>query len=226
MNPDVELDDLKAAWSALGEQLQRQKGLDLAQVRDRGVRSIVERLRPLVFGQVVQTVMAVVLIVWSAVFWVEHRSETHLMLAGMVMQAYGLGVLIAGARTLSLVRNIDYAVPVVDIDTSFARLRQWYRRSGMAVGLPWWLLWMPFMTMLFMSLFDVDMISESPAVIWIGTTVGIAGLAATWGFHRWAYHPDRPHLARRMADSTAGRSIVRAQVIVDDLTADEDERET
>lgn len=225
MNPEVQLEDLKEAWLALGERLQKQSALDLAKANDRRARSVVRRLRPLLLGQVVQTVVAVVLIVWSAVFWVEHRSDTHLMLAGVIMEAYGVIVLIAGARTLTLVGNIDYSVPVVDIDTTFARLRRWYRRSGMVVGLPWWLLWMPFMTMLFMSLFGVDMVSESPSVIWMGTIVGVVGLAATWAFHRWAYSPDRPRIARRMADSTAGRSIVRAQVIIDQLTTDNDEPE-
>ena len=222
MNPKMELEDLKGAWLALGGQLQRQNALDLAQINRRRVRSVVRRLRPVVFGQVVQTILAVGLMVWSAVFWVEHRSVLHLMLVAMLMQAYAVVVLVAGARTLTLIRNIDYAVPVVEIETAFARLRQWYRRSGMAVGLPWWLLWMPFMTMLFMSLFGVDMLSASPSVMWIGTVVGTAGLIATWAFHRWAYHPDRPHLARRMSESTAGRSIVRAQVIVDELVTDDD----
>ncbi len=222
MNPEMELEDLKGAWTTLGVQLQRQNALDLAQANDRRLRSVVRTLRPVVLGQVVQTIVAVVLMVWSAVFWVEHRSVLHLMLAGMIMQVYAVVVLVAGARTLTLIRRIDYAVPVMEIDATFERLRQWYRRSGMAVGLPWWLLWMPFMTMLFLGLFGVDMISESPSVLWIGTVVGTAGLVATWAFHRWAYHPDRPHLARRMSDSTAGRSIVRAQVIVDELATDED----
>lgn len=223
MKSEAEFEDLKAAWLALGERLEEQEAaLGPAHVKNRRVRSVVGHLRPLVLGQVIQTVMAVALMVWSAVFWVEHRSEVHLLLVGVILQAYGVVVLVAGARTLALVKSIDYTVPVVDIDATFARLRQWYRRSGMVVGLPWWLLWIPFMSMLFMSLFGVDMLSESPSVVWLGTSIGVVGLAATWGFHRWAHHPNRPHLARRMSDSTAGASIVRAQVIIDEFAADED----
>lgn len=225
MDPEVELKDLKDAWLALGERLKKQGAMELAPVKYQRARSVIRRLRPLVFGQVIQTVLAVVFIVWSAVFWVEHRSDLHLMLVGVIMQTYGIVLLIAGARTLTLVKNIDYALPVMEISVAFASLRRWYVRSGMVLGLSWWLLWMPFMTMLFVSLFDVDMVSESPSVIWIGTILGVTGLAATWRLHRWVYHPDRPRIGRRMADSTAGRSIVRAQVMIDQLTTHQDEPE-
>ena len=48
---------------------------------------------------------------------------------------------------------------------------------------------------------------------------GIAGLLATWWFHRWSRDPSRPKLAKFMDDSVTGSSLRKAQSLIDEIAA-------
>ena len=67
-------------------------------------------------------------------------------------------------------------------------------------------------------------LTNAPSVIWIQLVIGVIGLFATWWFfYRWSRHPERAAAARKLYDNTAGGSIRRAQVALDEIARFEQE---
>lgn len=218
----MELDDLKTVWQSLDSRLEQQNKLEWAQLRDRRLEKARSGLRPLYWGQIIQVVCSVPVILLGVVTWSRHFDVPALLIAGIILHVYGVLMIILAGRTLSLIHHIDYAAPVIGIQRELAELRRAYVLSGMAVGLPWWLMWMPFL-MALVGLVGVDVFARAPMVIYSGLAVGIVGLGLTWWFHRWSRHPSRPRLARSMENATAGRSLLKAQSILDELKRFEQE---
>ena len=217
MEPTMELDDFKQAWQTLDRRLERQNAINLRLYSDGKLDKARAGLRPLVWGQALQMGFGVLLMLIAGSFWVDHRDVPHLLLSGLVVHAYGLAITILGGVTLGMISRIDYAAPVLGIQQQLARLRRFYIRGGLVAGLAWWLLWIPLVTMGLMAAFGADLYANAPSAIWIGVAVGIAGLAATAGFHRWSRHPSRPHVTQAVDDSLTGSSLRKAQRLLDEL---------
>lgn len=213
----MELDDLKQAWQTLDRRLQQQHALDLELRRSRELDKVRHHLRPLWWGQLAQMLFGFACVLLGAGCWSNHPDQWPLWLAGGVMHAYGLATMIAGGITLGLVARLDHAAPVLRIQKQYARLRRFYVVSGMAVGLAWWVLWVPFV----MALAGLDPRTDARVFMqpWVyaGLACGVAGLLGTWWFHRWARHPERPRLARALEASLTGASLRRARQRLDEL---------
>lgn len=211
----MELDDLKATFQTLNANLERQNALNLALLRESRKEKVRHGLRPLVWGQAIQMALGLLLALLSAGFWTAHRQVPHLLLAGLAMHAYGLVMILFGARMQVLIHAVDFGAPVLEIQKRLARLRRFYVVGGMWIGLPWFLLWLPFMTMVFMGLFGADMWVNAPGVYALGAAIGVGGLGLTFAFHRWAL--GRPGLSKKLEASAAGTSLNRAQALLDEL---------
>ena len=212
----MELDDLKATFQGLNARLDRQNALNLALLRENRQEKARHGLRPLAWGQALQMAAGALLVLGSASFWWNHRDVPHLLATGLLFHAYGLALILCGVRMQVLLHRVDFGAPVVEIQKQLARLRRFYVVGGLWIGLPWWLLWMPFMAMVFMGLFGVDMYVNAPRMLGINLAVGLTGLALTWLFHRWAQ--GRPSLARKLSDSIAGTSLTRVQGLLDEIS--------
>lgn len=224
MDTIMELDDLKQAWQTLDKRLEQQNALNLHLFKQSRLDKMKSGLRPLVWGQAIQILVGLLLAVWGGSFWVDHREVTHLLAAGLIVHVYGIVLIGFGVAMQTFIHGIAYAAPVVTIQRQLAHLRQLHARGGMLIGLPWWLLWMPFMMMFFITMHPLaDLYTRAPSVIWTGLAVGIPGLLATWGFHRWSRHPSRPQLAKKLGDSVTGASLRRAQACLDEIAKFEQE---
>lgn len=208
----MELDDLKRAWQALDRRLALDHALRLDELRERRSGRARGSLRPLFWGQLLQIVFAIAILLLGVSTWVQHRQVTSLFVSGVILHVYAVLALICAGHTLHLIRHIDYAAPVLEIQRRLLRLRSWHIAAGMLVGLSWALLWIPFM----ICLTGVNIWSQAPSVIWISGGIGVAILAATAAYGIWLRNPAREHLARAASDRSAGGSIVRAQALVDD----------
>ena len=217
----MELDDLKTEWQALSARMERQTALNLRVFKQSQMEKVRHGLRPLAWGQGLQMVAGALLALVSALFWSDHLPVPHLLVAGLVMHAYGLTLILFSARMQVLISRVDYAAPVVEIQRNLAKLRRFYIVGGLWVGLPWWLLWLPLMMMVLMGLFGADLYTNAPLVIWINIATGIAGLLGTWAFIRWA--GSRPKLAQRLERSAAGGSLNRARHLLDEISKFEQE---
>lgn len=216
----MELDEMKLAWQGLDRRLEQQHALNLQLFRDGRMDKLQRGLRPLVWGQAIQMVIGVLGLLVLAPIWIAHWRDPAVLIAGVVMHAYCVGLIIVGAVVQSQVARIDYGAPVLAIQRQLLQLRRTYAFWGaVAVGLPWWFLTAPMLVVLSRGSIMVN----APSVIWIQLAIGAGGLFATWWFQRWSHRPQRAALARKLDDSTAGGSIRRAQLALDEIARFEQE---
>lgn len=221
----MELDELKQAWQTLDRRLEQQNAMQFQLLREKRIDRMKSSLRPLLWGQVVQILFGVWMILIGVDVWVSHRDVPHLLIAGLVMHVYGVGTVLAGGVVCSGIARIDHAAPVLELQRRLARLRRNYVISGLCVGLPWWVMWVPFIMTLAMSATGIDIYAvanaSSPLTNWlnISAAVGVLGLFGTWVLHRWSRNPSRAAFGKKFDDSLVGGSLLKAQAELDSLKA-------
>ena len=127
---------MKLAWQTLGRQLERQNALNLQLFRQGRADRLRRHLRPLVWGQSLQIVLGIVLMLWGISFWSTHTDVWQAMACGIVMQAFGTLALIFPARLLSMQQGIDYAAPVLEIQKRVGALHRLQIIGSHCAGLP------------------------------------------------------------------------------------------
>lgn len=210
----MELDEMKQAWQALDHRLEQQHALSLQLFRDGRLDTLRRGLRPLVWGQALQMLIGAAGLLVLAPIWIAHRHDPAVLIAGLVLHAYCVGLIAVGAAVQVHVAQIDYAAPVLTIQRQLLRLRRTYAVGGaLVVGLPWWFLTAPLLLVLSRG----EIMLRAPMVIWSQLAIGALGLLATAGFQRWSHRPQRASLARRLDASAAGGSLRRAQAALDEV---------
>ena len=210
MDITMELNDFKSAWQTLDQRLQLNNALKLHELRERTLAKTRSNLRPLFWGQIAQILLVgVPAILFAVLLWISKPEFASVIVAGVVLHAYGVLTIISAGVVLAQLAKIDHAAPVVEIQKQLARTRTLYVRSGMICGLPWWFLWVPIL-MVLAGLGDVSLLDRAPLMVWGGLGVGVLGLLLTFQFHRWVRHPSRAHFGRVMDKSLAGSSLHKA----------------
>ncbi|MGH8678458.1 MAG: hypothetical protein ACREUQ_08935 [Burkholderiales bacterium] len=212
----MELDELKTAWQALDKRLERDSAINLQLLRDRRIEKARSSLRPLYWGQVMQVLIGLLFIAAAALLWSTQPDAVPVIIAGVVVHAYGVACIMMAGIVLAGLSRIDNSAPVLEIQKQLARVRRAYIVSGIVAGLPWWFMWVPIL-MLLLGLGGVDLYAHAPGMVWSGLVIGVAGLLGTWWFHRWSRRPERARLAQAMDDAATGRSLRKAQAQLDEL---------
>lgn len=222
MNPssdfdDARLDDLKRAWKALDARLHQQHALQLDALRDRKLGRVRASLRPLAIGQIAQILFGAACVLIGVGLWKTFYAIVPLLLAGIVLHVYGVATIAAAGIVLGGISRIDRSLPVLELQRRLAKLRRSYILSGMAVGLPWWGLWM-LPPMVLVSAHNAKTgVDGLPMWLWISLILCALAAAGMLWFHRWSRKPGREALAKRLDDGAAGGSLRRAQAELDDL---------
>jgi serine/threonine-protein kinase len=213
----LELDDLKAAWQSLDRKLDLQNTLLLDQAHERRFRTLGRRLLPLRVGQALQMVFGVALILPAVSVWSSLRDGSVLFWAAIFMHVYGAVLIMLGAIMHGVLRQFDPGEPVLDSQKRLARARRFYVIAGLAAGLPWWFLWIPFGLVVISATTGIDAYARaSQEFNWMFTAC-FAGFLLTLGGYRWAMR--RPQWAARIERSAAGRSLNRAKAALEELEA-------
>lgn len=219
----MELNEFKSAWQTLDQRLQLNNALKLHELHERTLIKTRSSLRPLFWGQIAQILLfGVPCVLLAALLWMSKPTFVSVMVAGVVVHAYGVLMIISAGMVLGQLAKIDHAAPVVDIQKQLARTRTLYVRSGMIAGLPWWFMWVVIL-MLLAGLGGVDLLANAPALVWGGLGVGAAGLLATFWFHHWARRPERANLGRRLDNSLTGGSLRKAMAQLQEVQQFEQE---
>lgn len=208
----MELDELKRAWAATDLRQDGMEALLRMDFHDRRLDRTRLALRPLFWGQILQIVVGVALSIWAGAFWTAHLQPLHLLVCGLLVHAYGLLLIILAARNIHLIRRIDYAAPVLEIQRRIAELRAFRVRVetpvGVVLGCFAWIL------VLWMALawygFDLWSAGFIPWAILSGVVGLIAFVLVVWAV-RWMGY------GHKLDDESAGRSVVRAQAVLDEL---------
>lgn len=212
----VELDDLKAAWQQLDRRLARQEAIALAGLRHRRLAGVRAHLGPLRWGQRLQIPVGILAVVWAVWTWRAHWDVVNVRLAAFVMHAYGVALIVTGARTLTLLERVDYGAPVLEIQRRLAAIQRWYGQSGLVLGLAWWLLWLPALVML-AGAFGIDLLARGPRVLGGYVAICLVGLLASLWLVRWAERSARPAVRAWAERAAAGESLHRATAALEEI---------
>ncbi len=217
MTDALELDDLKNAWASLDRKLDLQNTLLLDQMRARRFRSLTLRLLPLRFGQVVQMVFGVLLILPAVAVWSELKDGSMLFWSAIAMHVYGVLLIILGGVMQGKLSEFDRNESVLANQKRLAQARRFYIIGGMAVGLPWWFLWVPFGAVVVSAIAGIDLYARAPDNMAWMFAGGVAGYLLTLVAYRWAMQ--KPAWAARIEGSAAGWSLNQARKTLDELNA-------
>lgn len=220
-----DLDELKQVWQSLDRRLARQEALMLDGVRRHRLDGLRAALRPLRWGQRLQIPFGVLVVVWAVWTWRTRWDLVNVRVAAMIMHAYGVALIVAGAQTLTLLGRIDYTAPVVEIQRRIAGVQRWYSLTGLVLGMAWWLLWIP-LVMMVAGAAGRDVLARGPWAIGGYAAVCVVGLALSlWAVWR-AERSNRPAIRAWAQLTASGRSLARAERILGELRrweADADE---
>ena len=212
----MELDELKAAWRALDRRLEREHALNFARFKDERLARVRGALRPLAIGQAAQALGGALLIAWFAPFWVEHRALPHLLLMGLLGHAWALALILLAGRDLHAISQIDYAAPVLAIQKGIAELRARRIRVAPFHAITGCFIWIPMVLVLFRKL-GADVWALKPEVVYWFIASGFVCLVPLLAFMRWSRSPKRARLAKTLDDDAAGRSMNRAQAMLEEV---------
>jgi len=215
----VELDDMKNAWLALDRRLERQEALSLATFRERRLDRLRASLRPMLVGRIVQIIAGGLLALTFAPFWVEHLATPHLVVIGASLHAYALMLIIGGARDIYLIRRIDYAAPVVEIQLRLTELRAWLLKSAPVFGVAGCFIWVPFVLWAFMVLFGADIYAHAPEVVYWLFASSVVCVVPMLLVLRWVRRPGRSKWAAMLERSVIPGSLTKAQRFLDEIAA-------
>lgn len=221
----MELEELKRTWlkfeQRIDKRLTARDSRDTVAWNHRQRDRVRRGLWPLFWVQIVLIAFGIVMILMAVAHWSANPGIPYRMVVGVLFHVYGVVVIMMAGITLGRLSRIDYIKPVVVIQQQLKDLSRWYVRCGAVVGLPWWLLWMPFMHLVF-GLHGVDFLGNvSLLFLWSNIGVGLLGLVGTYLFHRWLHQPGREDMASRFDDNAAGNSLKRAKALLADLESSE-----
>ena len=198
----MELDELKHAWQTLGHRLERQEAIQFELLKERKLANVRRHLRPLFWGQLLQLLLGIGLILLGVACWTRNTDIPGLFATGIVVHAFGVITTAMAGITMGLVSAIDYSSPVLKIQKRMALLLRFQRLNGNVCGAPWWIMWV-LVVVAFAGLGEVDATAPTPAWIAISFWIGVAGLLATWGGSWWLTR-------RRAATAFAGEGTNQA----------------
>jgi hypothetical protein len=213
METTMEPNDIQSAWQTLDQRLQRQYALDLHRFREEKLQRMRSGLRPLFWGQCLQILFGAGIVLLAAALWSTHPRAAAVIVAGVLVHAYGVACIIGAGATLGAMSGIDNAAPVLEIQKQLARVRKAYVIGGLVLGIPWWFLWIPFV-MALAGLAGVDVFARAPSFVYGSVAVGALGMLGTWWVYRWSRRPAR---AKSLDDALSGASLRRARARIEEL---------
>jgi len=220
----MELDDLKAAWTELDRRVASMETMVRADYRKRRLEPARRALGWLGVGQAVQVAIWIAVVATVAPFWIEHRHVPHLLIAGLVLHAYGILTICAAVVQLLVIGRTYYTAPIVDCQKRVAELQRLRIICGLAVGLPWWVLWVPVLMVSAKVVGGLDLYSRFPEWILANVAFGLVALAVSvWVARRTASRPARSRWLQSLADDLAGRSLRRVAAQLAEVRAFERE---
>ena len=215
----MELDEMKLAWQAMGQQLERQNALNEQLFRQGRADRLRRHLRPLAWGQSLLIVLGVVIMLWGISFWSTHLDIWQAVACGVFMQLFGTLTLAFPIRLLMMRQGIDYAAPVLDIQRRLARMRAWRVKVEAPVfAVLGGVVWIPALLML--AQYEGDPFGLNPwqhmrpgVMAWLLLSVAVAvGLVflARFVVRRLGH-------GRWLENSLAGGSIVKAEAVLEEM---------
>lgn len=179
MNDALELAELKSAWRALDAKLERQHALERQEFKQSRLRRARLHLFPYHLESALEILIGLTIAVLAGGFWSGHLGEPVPLAAGLALHAYGVAMIGLATYQLVLLARLDFSAPVLAIQKDLAGLREWRLRAALALGLPWWILWLALLVCLARAFPGIDLHARAPGWLVGNLVVGIVGLIAS-----------------------------------------------
>jgi hypothetical protein len=190
----MDLDDMKTAWRDLDARVGKlERAAVAAPVIDRA-RGAVRRA---IAGEVAMMVALVMVV--GGVVEIAPRSP----IAAGALIAYGLAAIALGVAQIVRAARIDHAAPIVLLQREVVRFAQLRARCLLALGLPWWLLWVAPIALLAGGAVPAAWIAANLAI-------GSVGLVASVLIARRVRRPIASPRWRAIVDALSGSALARA----------------
>lgn len=215
----MELDDLKQAWATMDARLAGTDAFMREDYRARHVDKTRSILRRSLLARGLELAAWVVFTAGAATLWAHNLHVPHWLAVGLLLHVYGIAGIWASATQLLLLSRIYlFDAPVVVVQRRLAQLRRFQVWCTLALGLPWWCLWL-LVSLAAMYLFTgVDGFAAGSTWIWSCMAVGVVGIGCSvWLARRLARRPVKSAWLRRMIDDMSGRNLQRASQQLDAL---------
>lgn len=211
----MELDDFKETMAQLSQRVAQVGDLAVAAHRQQRLDRTRASLRPVLWEHAGQMALGVLITLAVGPFWWNHRAEPGLLISGLLLHVYAVLMIALGARVIVLVRTLRLDAPVLQIQKELASLRRSYVLTGFVVGMPWWLLWIPLVSVVF----GFDPLTDvSRRWLIANLIIGVLGMIGTlWFFrHLWTAPVDSER-RRGVEEHVAGNGFKRAQGLLDEI---------
>ena len=210
----MELDDLRQAVASLEREVADARSFRVTAHKERQLDRTRASLRPVLWEHAGQVALGLVLTVVGQAWWSE-LDQPVLLVAGIVLHVYAWLMIVLGARVIVSIRTLDFDAPVVEIQRALARLRRSYVMTGFVIGMPWWLLWIP----LVMVVFGIGLDGRfSWAWLITNVVIGVVGIAGTLWYYRHLWIEPKDSERRSSVEaSVSGDSFRRAQGFLDEI---------
>lgn len=212
----MELADLKASWQAMDRRVTELAAVNLRLITQQQTGRARLSLLPVLLLALLNIGAGGWLASVFAHFWIAHLETTSALVAGLLLHAASIGVVIVGVVQLPIVVRINYARPAVTIQRYLAQLRAWDLRSLHAMWLGSWVLLPAMLVATAMVVANVDLWCRAPDWVLASTIVGVGGAVLSARFHRWANRPGAT-LGARLDRLLLNHSIQRAQRALDEI---------
>lgn len=215
----MELDDMKKAWAAMDLRQTGMEALLRAEIRDRRLDKTRSTLRWVLLARGLELLAWGAFTVFVASFWVANRHVLHWLVVGVLLHAYGVaGIWSSATQSLLATGIVLFDAPVVVLQRRLAQLRRFRALSTLALGLPWWCLWLLVPMVFAYHWTGVDWFAAGSGWIWACMAVGVAGIVASlWLAHHLAGRALRPPFVQRIVDDMSGCNLARASRQLDEL---------
>ncbi|MUV15472.1 hypothetical protein [Noviluteimonas gilva] len=141
----MELHELESAWKTLDARVARQE-VELTQLRSQNFAMRTKgKLARASLGQSWQIAVGLLFAVWGGGYWFDHLGTPHLVAYGLAVHAYGIALLATAIVLLVQLANVDYALPVSDVQERLLRLRRTRIRCERVLWIAGAVMWVPIM---------------------------------------------------------------------------------
>lgn len=218
---NMTLDELRNEWADRGRRLDERLRLSTNLLRDDWIERQRERVRKL--GQFGKASMAVWIatMVLLGYFLATHAKQPDLFVSALVLDIWVIVTGIAGVRQQQALRNLDFALPIVELQAEVESLRIARIRSfngAFLTGQIVW--WIPFVVVLIAGVFGVNLYSSPQFRVFAAWNLagGVAFVpAAIWLARRYGERLSQSSIVRHIADSITGRDIAAAREYLEKL---------
>lgn len=205
----MQLDDLKAVWSAHGAALERSLAIDERLLRETLLRKVRFRLAPYVLCRALEVALGVAVLLAIVTVLGAHLAEPRYLVVGWTLAGFTFWLTALCATLLVGSLRLDYGGPVMLLQSDVERIKLVEYRALKWALLGGVLLWLPFLLVVFEALTGVEGLARVQLPFLVGNLAfgGVVYAAGQAWSKRYVERADPAPWARRVVDALSGRSL-------------------